>query len=155
MVTRNIEKKNTVLLVDDEPQYLDWLTDYLNAKGYQVITATRLDEAVKLLEQSRYRVVICDLSIPASNQLRQSIRMQQDAYGRYPGAFAAHYARNKGHRSKQVVLYSVHDTNEIQEIADRIGVQYLTKGRPGKFKMEIDKILAYDPKENGQQSHQH
>jgi hypothetical protein len=36
---------------------------------------------------------------------------------------------------------------EIQELADRIRVQYITKGRPRQFKDEIDRILEYDPTE--------
>jgi len=150
MKTRIAEKKDTVLLVDDEPQYLDWLFDYLSSKGYRHVTATNLNDALELLEQSRYRLVICDLSIPAPDQLRQSISKQQDAYGIYPGAYAAHVARNKGHRSRQVVVYSVHESTDIQQIADRIGVQYITKGRPGQFKREVDDILEYDPSEDGQ-----
>jgi len=145
MTIQIAEKKDTVLLMDDEPQYLDWLTDYLKAKGYRIATATQLDAAVQLLSQSRYRIVICDLSIPTSDQLRKSIRKQQNAYGRYPGAYAAHVARNKGHRSRQVLVYSVHESTEIQQLADLIGVQYITKGRPAQFKREIDAILAYDP----------
>jgi CheY-like chemotaxis protein len=142
---RTRENKKTVLLLDDEPQYLDWLVDYLEEKGYSVVHATTVDAAVDLLKKSKYRVVVCDLTVPVSDQLAKTITIEMALYGKYPGAYVAHLARNLGQRSRQVVVYSVHDRAEIQELATRIGVQYITKGRPRQFKEEIDGILRYDP----------
>jgi len=139
------ERKRTVLLMDDEPQYLDWLVDYLKAKGYSVAHATTVDAAVGLLKKSKYRLVVCDLSVPVSEQLGKTITSELALYGKYPGAYVAYLARNLGQRSRQVVVYSVHDRAEIQELATRIGVQYITKGRPRQFKDEIDHVLSYDP----------
>jgi CheY-like chemotaxis protein len=139
------ERKRTVLLLDDEPQYLDWFVDYLEEKGYSVVHATTVDAAVGLLKTSKYRVVVCDLSVPVSDSLGKTISNELALYGKYPGAYVAHLARNLGQRSRQVVVYSVHDRAEIQELANRIGVQYITKGRPRQFKDEIDRILSYDP----------
>jgi CheY-like chemotaxis protein len=142
---RKEEKKKTVLLLDDEPQYLDWLVEYLQERGYSVVHATNVDTAVELLKNSKYRVVVCDLTVPVSDRLRKVITNEMALYGKYPGAYVAHLARNLGQRSRQVVVYSVHDRAEIQELANRIRVQYITKGRPRQFKEEIDAILSYDP----------
>jgi CheY-like chemotaxis protein len=139
------EKKKTVLLMDDEPQYLDWLVEFLQDKGYHVVHATTVDVALDLLKKNKYRVVVCDLSVPVSDGLRATISNEMALYGKYPGAYVAHFARNMGQRSRQVVVYSVHDRAEIHELASRIRVQYITKGRPRQFKDEIDGILSYDP----------
>jgi CheY-like chemotaxis protein len=138
-------KKDTVLLIDDEPQYLDWLVGYLEGKGFVAHTVTTLDEAIERLKKSKYRIVICDLSIPLSENLAKTICSAAPVYAKYPGAYAAYTARNQGHRSKQVVVYSVHEAPEVIELANRVDFQYITKGRPRQFKQEIDNILSYDP----------
>jgi CheY-like chemotaxis protein len=145
MTKRITEKNDTIFLLDDEPHYLEWLEDYLIAKGYKTEWATNLDDAVQALAKTRFRLVMCDLSVPASPPLQQIIKEQDETYAQYPGAYAAHQARNIGHRSNQVVVYSVHDSSEIDRISKHIGVKYITKGRPAQLKSELDYILAYSP----------
>lgn len=151
MIRQPNESRDTILLVDDEPHYLDWLVDYLEAKGYSVVTATSLDAALDLLSGTRYRVVVCDLSVPVSDKLVPVLAKKHGTYLRYPGAYAAFTARNRGHRPRQVVVYSVHESADIQRIADTLGVQYITKGRPSQLKQEMDIILSYDPSSDGQE----
>ncbi len=145
MSDRVRENKDTVLLVDDEPQCLDWLVDYIVAKGYSIVTATTLEAALDLLRENRYRLVICDLSIPAPKNTLSFLQKENPAYALYPSAYIAHFARNLGHRARQVLVYSVHESQEIRDVAELLGVVYMTKGRPTQFKREIDSILSYDP----------
>ncbi|MFX3624594.1 MAG: response regulator transcription factor [Ectobacillus sp.] len=53
-----------VLLVDDEPRMLDLLSLYLTPRGYHCIKATSGTQAVSLLEQRQFRLVLLDVMMP-------------------------------------------------------------------------------------------
>ncbi|WP_028400089.1 response regulator transcription factor [Ectobacillus panaciterrae] len=53
-----------VLLVDDEPRMLDLLSLYLTPRGYHCIKATSGQQAVSLLEQRQFRLVLLDVMMP-------------------------------------------------------------------------------------------
>ena len=137
--------KETILLMDDEPHYLSWLVEYLEAKGYAVDTASNLGEALEKLEPQKYRTIIADLSVPIPSEMHSLVETEGKAYLEFPGLFIAHHARNMGYRNRQVVVYSVHDSATVTEVATRIRVCYITKGRPKLLKEELDDILSYDP----------
>ena len=135
----------TVLIMDDEPHILDWLVEYLERQRYKVVMTVNVDQAIDALEKGKYRLVILDLNIPASGDVEELLAQKGDPYEQYRGLYVAEYARTKGHRGKQVVVYSVHDTGDVSNVCERIGVEYLVKGRPREFKRELDNILGYDP----------
>src|SRR6266550_287323 len=103
-------QENTVLILDDEPQYLDWLMDYLRSKNYRIEVAKTLADAIRLLTSTKYRLVILDLAVPVRPDWKVRLRAEGPTYDAYPGLFAAEEARNRGHRGRQVVVYSVHDS---------------------------------------------
>lgn len=137
--------KETILLMDDEPQYLDWLIEYLESKGYGIETASTLGEALECLEPKKYRAIIADLSVPIPPEMNALVVAEGETYRDFPGLFIAHHARNQGYRNRQVVVYSVHDSSAVLEATQRIDVCYITKGRPKMLKEELDNILSYDP----------
>ncbi|MFP3126472.1 response regulator transcription factor [Ectobacillus funiculus] len=53
-----------ILLVDDEPRMLDLLSLYLIPRGYQCIKATSGQQAISLLEQKSFRLVLLDVMMP-------------------------------------------------------------------------------------------
>jgi CheY-like chemotaxis protein len=136
---------NTVLLMDDEPHLVFWIVEYAESKGYDVKQVHNLQEAISELNKNQYRVVVLDLNVPASADYTKKLQEKGELYMQYRGLYAAEYARTKGHRGKQVVVYSVHDLEEILGVCEKIGVSYLVKGRPRDFKKELDNILSYDP----------
>jgi len=142
---KTVQQKEIIFLLDDEPQYLAWLVEYLEAKGYAVETASNLGEAIRKLVPRKYRTVIADLSVPIPTEMRKMVEAEGAAYLQFPGLYVAHHARNVGYRSRQVVVYSVHDSATVAEVAGKIGVCYITKGRPKLLKVELDAILCYDP----------
>ena len=139
------KEKNTVLIMDDEPHVLDWLVEYLEAKGCEVELVLNVDEAIKKLDEKRYRLTIFDLNVPASAEIQQKLAEKGSIYSKYRGLYAAEYARSKGHRGRQVVVYSVHDAEEVSSKCRQVGTQYLIKARPREFKKELDDILSFDP----------
>jgi CheY-like chemotaxis protein len=136
---------NTVLIMDDEPHVLDWLIEYLAAKGYQTKIAVNVDEAIEYLNKTTFRVAIFDLNVPASEGILRKLEEKGGIYSHYRGVYAAEYARTKGLRGRQVIVYSVHDSEDVLQRCNKIGVQYLIKARPREFKNELNDILSYDP----------
>ena len=57
--------KPRVLLVDDEKDFLDIMSERLGARGMDVTTTTSAEEAIKMVEEDAYDAVIMDLMMPA------------------------------------------------------------------------------------------
>jgi CheY-like chemotaxis protein len=136
---------NTVVLIDDEIHNMSWMIDYLHSRGLETLTASNANDAVQVLEREIYRAVIVDLNIPLLEPLISSVMTKGDVYGRYPGLYVAFYARNKGYRDRQVVIYSVHRDPAVSEEASKLGCTYIIKGRPKEIKQELDEVISFDP----------
>lgn len=134
-----------VLIADDEPFYQEWLSDFLESKGVEVEYAYTVDEAVRKLLNTKYRVVIVDLNIPMDAGEGSYSKKLSGAYDKYPGLYIAHAARNAQYRSKQVIIYSVFSSKEIEGSAEKIYCTYLTKMQPDDLRTELDDVLSYDP----------
>ena len=85
-------KQDDILLVDDDPDYLDLAKIRLETSGYQVSCVQNGAEALKLLDQDyRPRLIIMDIEMPDKNGLttlininvRQS-RDEKKGIGRIP-----------------------------------------------------------------------
>jgi len=53
-----------LLLIDDDPNLILLVKDYLEFNGYEVITANHGREAIKILEQDTPDLIICDVMMP-------------------------------------------------------------------------------------------
>ena len=60
----NVEAKKTLLLIDDDPNLILLVKDYLEFNGYKVITASHGREAMKILEQETPDLIVCDVMMP-------------------------------------------------------------------------------------------
>lgn len=58
------ERKNTVLLVDDEPNILSAMRRCLRRDGYEILTAGSGEEALELLANHPVMVILCDQRMP-------------------------------------------------------------------------------------------
>src|SRR5512133_516682 len=56
-----------VLLVDDDPEQLEWLTEFVKSEGFTVSKATSLRTARIQLAQMRPDVLLTDLQLPDGN----------------------------------------------------------------------------------------
>lgn len=52
------------LVVDDEPQILDLLTEFLKSQGHSIRVAGNREQALDLLQQESFDVVLTDLKMP-------------------------------------------------------------------------------------------
>jgi CheY-like chemotaxis protein len=139
------DKMDTVLVIDDEPFQAEWLTDFFVARKLNVEQCPDLQSALNALETTRYKYVVIDLSIPYSPALAQPLGALGTEFLRYPGLMAARRARTTGHNTYQVIVYSVHDSDDVQTYADRIRCRYILKGRPSELKSYIMGTLDHKP----------
>ena len=56
-----------VLVVDDEPDAVELLQEFLTAKGYEVITASNGEEALRKVKEDRPHLVLLDVRMPRMN----------------------------------------------------------------------------------------
>ncbi|MEM8602399.1 MAG: response regulator transcription factor [Cyanobacteria bacterium P01_H01_bin.121] len=59
-----LSDQKTLLLVDDDPNLILLVKDYLEFRGYTVITAENGRVALEVLEQSQPDMIICDVMMP-------------------------------------------------------------------------------------------
>ena len=59
----------TILIVDDEPNYLVVLTELLREEGYDVFTAQCGEEGLKIVEEIDLDLVITDMRMPGMGGL--------------------------------------------------------------------------------------
>ena len=56
--------QNKLLLIDDDPNLVLLVQDYLELRGYDVITANNGLEALRVLEKDLPNLIICDVMMP-------------------------------------------------------------------------------------------
>ncbi|MBR0870303.1 response regulator [Bradyrhizobium tropiciagri] len=139
------DKLDTVLIIDDEPFNTEWLADYFVARKFEIIHAEDLQSALDALEHTRYRYVVVDLSIPHSPALAQPLASLGTEFFRYPGLMAARRARSTGHNSFQVMVYSVHDSHDVDSYTGLIDCRYILKGRARDLKDHIESTIHRSP----------
>lgn len=64
MKDNGVRNKKRLLLIDDDPNLILLVKDYLEFRGYEVITAENGREALDVLGQSVPDMIICDVMMP-------------------------------------------------------------------------------------------
>jgi DNA-binding response OmpR family regulator len=59
----------TILAVDDEPELLSMLEDFLSARGFHVLTAGDVQQARSILAGTKVELVLCDITMPGEDGL--------------------------------------------------------------------------------------
>lgn len=69
-----------VLIVDDEPDILDLLSDILKAAGYEVTTALDASQALERIKETIFDAAIIDFNLPDMNgvMLHRQIRQMDE-----------------------------------------------------------------------------
>lgn len=80
MKETSVREHKRLLLIDDDPNLILLVKDYLEFRGYEVITAENGREALEVLEQEIPDMIICDVMMPEMdgyafvNEVRQEER---------------------------------------------------------------------------------
>lgn len=67
-----------VLIVDDDPDIVDYLSFFLEDEGFQVATANRCSTAREVIEEFRPQVVLIDALLPGKSGLELLVSLRQN-----------------------------------------------------------------------------
>ena len=77
-VATHLERRDTVLVVDDTPDTLGFLTDTLDQAGFTVLIATDGSSALELVEQITPDLVLMDAVMPGLNGFETCRRLKRE-----------------------------------------------------------------------------
>lgn len=134
-------------MLDDEPEYLDWLEDYLLAKhNLKVDVALDVGSALEHFRAADYRIYLIDLNVPFGNWSPGGTKLNS-IYHEYKGLNAIREIRTKFTSGARVVAYSAHENAELKStLSERLFATYVLKGRAADIKSTISQVLRHDPK---------
>lgn len=112
---------DNVLIVDDEKDFLDLISERLEARDMKVSTATRAQEALSLLDKKSYDAVVLDLQMPEMDGLEALKRIKEK------------------NPDVQVILLTGHATVEKGVEAMKLGAMDLIE-KPADLTTIIDRI---------------
>ncbi|MEO8019210.1 MAG: response regulator transcription factor [Pseudomonadota bacterium] len=114
-------RRDTILVVDDTPETLGFLTDTLDHAGFTVLIATDGDSALRLVEQITPDLVLMDAMMPGINGFETCRRLKRNRmFGGLPVIF----------------MTGLTETENVLEGLAAGGVDYVTKP------LVIDELLA-------------
>ncbi len=114
-------RRDTILVVDDTPETLGFLTDTLDHAGFTVLIATDGDSALKLLEQITPDLVLMDAMMPGLDGFETCRRMKRER-------MLAHLP--------VIFMTGLTETESVLEGLAAGGVDYVTKP------LVVDELLA-------------
>jgi len=63
-MTENIDIRNTILVVDDDPYMFNVLADFLREAGYNVLLATRAETVFEIIGRELPDIILLDINLP-------------------------------------------------------------------------------------------
>ena len=66
-----------VLIVDDEPHAVELLQEFLTGKGYEVVTASNGEEALRQVKEERPHLILLDVCMPKMSGLEVLRRVRE------------------------------------------------------------------------------
>lgn len=139
------ERSKVALVVDDEPEHLEFLREFLEVQGLDVRFAANLREGLDALADAEFRLLVVDMNIPERGALGDDLLKRMPLAKRYPGLAVTLDARNRGYGAHSVIAYTVHDDDAIDAELRKLSCRYVVKGRPAAMKQVILSALSPAP----------
>ena len=125
------------LLIDDEPEYLQWVEEFLLKNQLTTDYAHTLSDALDRAARRDYRLVIVDMEIPAHGASGTFASQRGPTAQKYPGLAAVIHLRTVGYEKHQVIAFTVHDDGALDVELKKLDCRYVLKGRPEDFKQAV------------------
>ncbi len=123
-----------VLVVDDEPDTLDFIVAALEGCGAEVTTAASAAEAFRLMKEARPDVLVSDIGMPGEDGyslIRKVRRLGDDEGGKTPAVALTAYAREADRRKAIRAGFQTHMTKPV-EPSELVEVIASLAGRAGR-----------------------
>lgn len=130
-----------ILILDDEPEHIYWLVDYIETKGFSAKIVINAKEAIETIENVEYAGYVLDLNIPLGGW-QPNVKSPNSVYDKYRGFYIAKYIRSQGVTGRRVLMYSAHSNDEINHEVSHLYVDYVAKGRAAEFKLAIGQLIS-------------
>ncbi len=122
-------RKNTILIVDDEPDIVNLTEKFLKLGDFDTITSSNAKEAMKIVEESydKIALILLDIMMPGVSGTTVLQNVKND----------------ERYKQIKVVLFTVKSFNEDIQKGKRLGADgYITKPFSGKDLLKyIQKML--------------
>jgi ActR/RegA family two-component response regulator len=105
----------TILLVDDDEQFLNSLAERVRLRGFEPLTAANVSEAVELAQANRIHVAVVDLRLPDSDGLVAITRLKEI------------------HPEIRTILLTAYGDNKLREATQSLNSAYFEKQDMGSF----------------------
>ena len=113
--------RRRILVVDDQPDIREVLTDYLNNKGFEVLEASGGEEALRRIPEFRPHIVLLDIAMP-----------------RMTGVEALRRIKALPHQAAVVMVSGIEDVETARQTLALGAADYITK--PVDFQY-LDSVL--------------
>ncbi len=100
-------RMNNILIVDDNDNYLDLLSIFLESEGFDVKITANAVKALKILDEARFRMIITDFHMRGMNGIKLAMKVRQQ------------------HPDIDIVMITVDCSPDIVETAVNAGVSHI------------------------------
>lgn|SRR5512139_92772 len=108
-------KKIKVLLVDDEKEFLESLSERFELRGFEVYTAQSGPEALQLAQKTKVHAAVVDLKMPDMDGLVTITKLKEI------------------HPKIQTILLTGFGSEKVKQATEAMDSDYFEKGQMGSF----------------------
>ena len=122
------DQSDTIVVADDSMTILAMTSSRLERAGYDIVTATRGDDALRLVQEHRPRLVLLDVEMPGLSGVEVTRRIRADES--LAGTFI-------------VLLTSLSEETDIATGIEAGADAYLTKPfSPQELQTQVEKLIG-------------